>query len=164
MEEKTPDVPAADRPPLKRSRRALLIAPILFLAGAGGGFWGWQKGIMPLLSNEKNHDKATDYDLGKDIAFIPLEPILINLGAGESGRFLRFQAQIEVAASAEAEVNMLIPRLMDVLNGYLRAVDPALLEERTALIRLKAQMLRRLQMVAGGSKVRDLLVMEFVVS
>jgi flagellar FliL protein len=53
---------------------------------------------------------------------------------------------------------------MDVLNGYLRAVEVAEIEDRSALIRLRAQMLRRVQIVTGEGRVRDLLVTEFVVN
>ena len=51
---------------------------------------------------------------------------------------------------------------MDVLNIYLRALDPHELQEPAALLRLRAQMLRRVQIVTGPGMVNDLLVMEFV--
>ena len=51
-----------------------------------------------------------------------------------------------------------------MLNGYLRAVEVADLEDRTALVRLRAQMLRRVQIVTGEGRVRDLLVTEFVIN
>jgi flagellar FliL protein len=57
-----------------------------------------------------------------------------------------------------------MPRVVDVLNGFLRAVDVTDLEDPAALLRLRAQMLRRVQIVTGEGAVRDLLVMEFVVN
>jgi flagellar FliL protein len=54
--------------------------------------------------------------------------------------------------------------VVDVLNGYLRALEPREIEDPAALMRIRAQMLRRVQVVAGGDRVRDLLVMEFVVN
>jgi flagellar FliL protein len=51
-----------------------------------------------------------------------------------------------------------------VLNGYLRAVETSDLENPAALVRLKAQMLRRIQIVTGEGRVRDLLVSEFVLN
>ena len=59
---------------------------------------------------------------------------------------------------------MLMPRILDVLNGYLRAVEVSQLDDPTALIRLRAQMLRRVQIVTGEGRVRDLLVTEFVLN
>jgi flagellar FliL protein len=51
-----------------------------------------------------------------------------------------------------------------VLNGYLRAVDAADLEDPAALVRVRAQMLRRVQLVTGEGRVRDLLVTEFLLN
>ena len=53
---------------------------------------------------------------------------------------------------------------MDVLNSYLRAVAVSDLEDPSALVSLRAQMLRRIQLVTGEGRVRDLLIMEFVLS
>ena len=65
---------------------------------------------------------------------------------------------------AEADVTKLTPRVMDVLNSYLRAVAVSDLEDPSALVSLRAQMLRRIQLVTGEGRVRDLLIMEFVLS
>ena len=54
--------------------------------------------------------------------------------------------------------------ILDVLNGYLRAVEMRELEDPSALVRLRAQMLRRVQIVTGEGRVRDLLVTEFVIN
>ena len=61
-------------------------------------------------------------------------------------------------------MTQLTPRVMDVLNSYLRAVEVSDLEDPSALIGLRAQMLRRIQLVTGDGRVRDLLIMEFVLS
>jgi len=63
-----------------------------------------------------------------------------------------------------AEVEAIRPRIVDVLNGYLRAIDIATLEDPVTLTRLRAQMLRRIQVIAGPGRVKDLLIMEFVLS
>lgn len=98
------------------------------------------------------------------VAFVALDPLIVNL-SGQAGRqYLRFSAQLEVAPEFLSEIQALRPRIIDVLNGYLRAVQPADLEDPTALMRLRAQMLRRVQIVAGQDRVRDLLIMEFVIN
>ena len=71
---------------------------------------------------------------------------------------------MEVKGGSEEEVTLLLPRVLDVLNGYLRAVDVRELESPSALIKLRAQMLRRVQLVTGEGQVRDLLIMEFVLN
>jgi flagellar FliL protein len=86
-----------------------------------------------------------------------------NLSWCRSGR-LRFSAQLEVSPQYVEDVTKLIPRVMDVLNSYLRAVSLADIEDPGALVSLRAQMLRRVQLVTGEGRVRDLLVMEFVLN
>ena len=59
---------------------------------------------------------------------------------------------------------MLKPRILDVLNEYLRAVEEIELESPGSLTLLRAQMLRRIAIVVGDGLVRDLLILEFVLS
>ena len=99
-----------------------------------------------------------------DIAFVPIDPLVVSLGSEPAGRYLHFTAQLEVAKAFQPDVTLLLPRVIDVLNSYLRAVEVADLEDPTALVRLRAQMLRRVQMVAGDGRVRDLLVTGFVIN
>ena len=66
--------------------------------------------------------------------------------------------------SSAAAVQAEMPRIVDALNTYLRAVEVRDLEDPAALTRLRAQMLRRVQIVTGAGEVRDLLVTEFVLN
>ncbi len=99
-----------------------------------------------------------------DIAFVPLDPLVISLAPQVGSRHLRFGAQLEVAADRRAEVELLRPRVADVLNVFLRAVDPRDLEDPAMMEILRAQMLRRIQLVTGPDRVRDLLIVEFVLN
>lgn len=51
-----------------------------------------------------------------------------------------------------------------MLNGYLRAIAVSEIEDPAGLVRLRAQLLRRIQIVTGEGRVRDLLVTEFVLN
>jgi flagellar FliL protein len=93
-----------------------------------------------------------------------LDPILLSLPPGSSSKLLRFSGHLEVVPEQREAVTGLMPRIHDVLNTYLRAVDVEDLEEPAALLRLRAQMLRRVQVVVGDGPVRDLLVTEFVLN
>ena len=57
-----------------------------------------------------------------------------------------------------------MPRVIDVLNSYLRALEIGDIADAAALVRLRAQMLRRIQIVTGAGRVNDLLIMEFVLN
>ncbi len=146
----------------KRSKMPLIIGLFLALISGGGGFFAMKSGILPIGGHAAPGGETTQ--ALPDIAYVPVDPIMISLPPGAPGRHLRFAAQIEVTKSNAAEVTLLMPRIIDVLNSYLRAVDPAGFDDPGAMTRLRAQMLRRLQIVTGEGRVRDLLITEFVLN
>lgn len=154
--------------PKKKSKMPLILGVVLALALGGGGFFAVYSGMILAPSTPDEHAAAEDAGHESNplpkVAFVPIEPLVINLGSASVSRHLKFRAELEVEPDAEAEVTSVLPRVTDVLNGYLRAVSVAELEEPTALIKLRAQMLRRIQIVTGEGRVRDLLIMEFVLN
>jgi len=100
---------------------------------------------------------------GKTV-FVPVDPITISLHDSQAARHLRFRAQLEVNADFKNEVRAVLPRVTDVMNSYLRAIELKDLTGPMTLVRLRAQMLRRVQVVTGKGRVRDLLIMEFVLN
>lgn len=150
----------ADEPPARKRR---LLPILLGLAGAviagAGGFYAVSSGLIGGAA-----EPPTTVGPLPDIAFVPVDPLTVTLPQGADARHLRFTAQIEVAGPHRDEVAHLMPRILDVMNGYLRAVDVMTLQEATALPTLRAQLLRRIQIVTGEGRVRDLLVTEFVLN
>lgn len=142
----------------------MLIGVVLALLLGGASFYAVWSGFV--LGPSEHQESASEVVVPRmpDIAFVPVPPFLVSLGPGTDARHLRFQAQLEVNKAYEADVIMLLPRVVDVLNSYLRAVEPSELEESGALNRLRAQMLRRAQIVTGDGRLRDLLIMEFVLN
>jgi flagellar protein FliL len=145
----------------KKPSRLPLIAGLVgaVILGAGGFYVAWSG--MFASSGHSQEEQVTDLP---DIAFVPVDPVVISLPPGSASEHLRFTAQLEVAASHGAEVTMLLPRIADVLNGYLRAINVVELEDPTAFVRIRAQLLRRIQIVTGDGRVRDLLITEFVLN
>lgn len=152
--------PQEAAPAPKRSKLPLILGLILALSGGGGGFYATYSGMI--LGHDAN--APAQPSALPDIAFVPLDPLVVSLGAGGRSRHLRFVAQLEVETAYRADVDKLKPRVLDLLNGYLRAVEPHEFDDPAALIRLRAQMLRRIQIVTGEGRVRDLLVTEFVLN
>lgn len=148
--------------PKKKSKLPLILGVVLFLALGGGGFFAVYSGII--LGHSAPETAASKVGDLPEIAFVPLEPVTITLGEVSANTHLRFAAQLEVNLAYQADVVLLIPRILDVMNGYLRAVAVEELGDPNALIRLRSQMLRRIQIVTGEGRVRDLLVTEFVLN
>jgi len=143
-----------------RSKKPLLIGLILALALGGGGFYVAFSGLL----GGGGVPRAPALTPAPDVAFVPITPLTISLGPDSGSRHLRFSGELEVPTNLRAEVEKLMPRVADVLNGYLRAVETRQFDDPTALIRLRAQMLRRVQIVVGEGRVRDLLVTEFLLN
>lgn len=151
--------------PKKRSKKPMILGLALFLVLGGAGFYAVFSGMI--LGHEDPAAAAAAEAAAAplpDIAFLPVDPLTISIGTGADERHLRFVAQIEVGATHAAEVTTLMPRILDVLNGYLRAIDPAELKEPSALARVRAQILRRIQIVTGEGRVRDLLITEYILN
>lgn len=156
--------PETDRP-RKAGKKPLVIGLAMAVLGAGGGFFVVQSGILAGSDDPaqaSNQPVATAMAL--TVGFVALDPLVISLPSTNGRDHLRFSAQLEVPLAHVAEVEAIKPRIVDVLNGYLRAVDLAELENPAALARMRSQMLRRIQVVAGDGRVSDLLIMEFVLS
>ena len=152
-----------DAEPKKKSKLPLILGLVLFAVLGSGGFYAVYSGLVlaPAAATSAGKEHASDMP---DIAFVPLDPVTITLGEVSANIHLRFAAQLEVDSARKDEVTLLIPRILDVLNGYLRAVEVAELGDPNALVRLRSQMLRRIQIVTGEGRVRDLLVTEFVLN
>ncbi len=155
----------ADKP-RKRGKMGLLLGLVFGVALGGAGFYAvWSGMVDPASLLGGGHAKEEKAEAPAPIfAFVPMEPIMISLPPGSTARHLRFIGQLEVEPAQQIEVAGLMPRILDTLNTYLRAVEVRDLEDPTAIQRLRAQMLRRVQVVVGEGRVRDLLITEFILS
>ncbi|SNT03730.1 flagellar basal body-associated FliL family protein [Tropicimonas sediminicola] len=153
---------AVETTPKTGKLKPILIGLGLALALGGAGFYATYSGMLDLSGKASDgHAAAASVP---DVTFVPVDPILVSFSSNGQSRHLRFRADLEVAPLEAANVEALMPRVLDVLNSYLRALEIEELERPTALIRIRAQMLRRVQMVVGEDRVEDLLVTEFVLN
>jgi flagellar FliL protein len=162
--------------PAKKSKMPLIIGLVLGIAGAGCGFFAVQSGLLPFgnmpapevaqVTKEapEGVDKGESAEEIANLAFIEMEPIVVTLNRASGVQQLRFRAQLEVNQADQAEVETVLPRVVDVLNSYLRALELEDLTDPMALPKLRAQMLRRINIVTGQGRVRDLLIMDFVLN
>jgi flagellar protein FliL len=158
-----------DVAPKKASKKPLILGLVLAIVGGGAGFyatWSGMLGGAAETAADSHGEGGTDDHTAAlpAVAFVPITPVVISLGRDASSRHLRMTAQLEVGPPFAAEVTHLLPRILDVLNGYLRAIDVAELENPSGLVRIRAQLLRRIQIVTGEGRVQDLLITEFVLN
>jgi flagellar FliL protein len=171
------DIEAAEDEQPKKKSKGLLFGLIGAVALGGGAFFGVYSGMIPLPFGDKpeeaeseeyadkgEKDEAAYHSGGGPVAFVPLDPIIVSLGPTAKSKHLKVSVSIEVNPESEEQVTMLTPRVIDVLNTFLRAVDEREFEVPRAMMRLRAQMLRRVQLVTPQGAVRDLLIQEFILN
>ena len=163
--------------PAKSGKLGLILGLVGALALGGGGFYAVYSGILDpaALMGGSTESTGEHGEAAKgpatsgpgsltDVAFVKLDPIMVSLPPGSGAKLLRFSGQLEVAPEHVGEVTTLLPRVVDTLNTYLRAVDVADLAAPAMAVKIRAQMLRRVQIVTGEGRVRDLLISEFVLN
>ena len=94
--------------------------------------------------------------------FVELDPLVVNIRSSSKYQLLKFVGQLEVKPEHASDIEQIKPRLMDVRNPYLSALAAARLDDPFALSNLRAQLLRRLQVISGEGRIADLLIMEFI--
>ncbi|WP_170410815.1 flagellar basal body-associated FliL family protein [Ruegeria arenilitoris] len=154
--------------PEKSGKKGMIIGVILAVAGAAGGYFLTTSGLFPFggkpaMEDVKETDNGKAVKALPQVGFIDLPAVIVSVNAGDS-RHLKFHAQLEVNSEHAADVEKMKPRIMDILNGYLRAVEVSDLEDSLALMRIRGHLLRRIEIVVGEGRVRDVLVMEFVLN
>ena len=182
MSDEQANAGAENEEPPKKKSKALLFGLIGAVLLGGGTFFGVFSGMIPLpfgappaeesapkddghaLEGESEGEVGTEHADMKPAAFVPLQAMVISLGPEARSKHLKLVVSVEVKPEAEAEVTAVKPRILDVLNTFLRAVDERDFESPRAMLRLRAQMLRRVQLVTPQNSVRDLLIQEFVLN
>lgn len=172
------DDAVADEEASKGKKSPLLIigAGLAILLG-GGSFYAVYSGMihLPFMPQddagkpEMAETTGPEFTPGRheemaDAVFVPLDPLVIALGPRAEASHLKLTVQIEADPAQADAVAALAPRILDVLNTLLRAIDETDVAEPHAMIRLRAQMLRRVQLVTPPGAVRDLLIQQFVLN
>ncbi|MGB7317239.1 MAG: flagellar basal body-associated FliL family protein [Planktotalea sp.] len=158
------DVIDEDAPP-KKGKLGLIIALFLALIAGGGGFFAAFSGMLPLGGSSDENAESSDAVPLKALVhntYVALDPLVVNIRSSSKYQLLKFVSQLEVKPEHAADIELLKPRLMDVMNTYLNALEAARFEDPIALIKLRAQLLRRLQIITGDGRIEDLLIMEFI--
>ena len=116
-----------------------------------------------LVENKQDEPKKITKSY-QDMAFVNLEPLVVTLGPTATSEYLKISVSLETTKDNAKKIEHLKPKFRDVLNTYLRAVNENDLVDPTAMTRLRAQLLRRLQLVAPSEAVSDVLITDFVLN
>ena len=100
--------------PKNRSKIPLILGVVLAILGGGGGFMAVQMGLVGGSHEEVHEEIEAVAEELPDLAFVPMETLVINLPQHAQARHLLFTAQLEVEPAFQQEVTDLMPRIVDV--------------------------------------------------
>lgn len=137
---------------------------VLAMTLGGGGFYATFSGIADPVLHAMNGPAKSSAPSADAPRFLELDPMMVTVGSANTIRQLRFRAFLQLGNEGGTPVAALQPRILDIFATYLRAVPVDRLEDPTALLQLRAQLLRRVQLLAGTDAVEDLLIIDFVIA
>lgn len=146
----------------------LVILPLLLLAGGGAG--AYYGGFLdPFLGKSGGHEAAVDetetLHAGVSTTFYELPEMLVNLeSSGRRTNYLKLVLALEVEDDDDiAELEDVLPRIVDNFQVYLRELRVEDLHGSAGLQRLREELLLRVNASTRTAKVRDVLFKEMLV-
>jgi flagellar FliL protein len=144
-------------PTKKRSKLLLFGAPAALLVVLGGGLWF--SGVLSGLLGGHKPLHAT----GPVFVKVPEIVANLNVPAGQDS-YAKLEATLELSPTASAaQVMRDMPRIIDVFQTYLRAMDPAELRGASGTYRLREALINRVRIAAAPNKIRNVLFEELIV-
>jgi flagellar FliL protein len=91
--------------------------------------------------------------------------LIVNIQAADgSPAYLKLSLALELYSGDEkAGLQALMPRIVDQFQGYLRELRVDDIKGSAGIMRLKEEMLRRINVAAAPYRVRDVLLKEMIV-
>jgi len=155
-EDETDEPTAA--PKRKFSLKMIIIAAAGLLVLGGGG-------AAAYLFLGASHEKPAQTAL-KPAIFVDLPDVLVNLSNAGTDRtqYLKVKIVLELPdPSGVAQIQPLMPRVMDAFQTYLRELRPTDLDGSAGLYRLKEELTRRVNAAVAPNRITAVLFKEIVV-
>jgi len=162
-EDETAEAEEAKAAPAKRrfSLKLILIAVggLVALGGIGGGSYYF-------FFAHKKEDVAAAEKV-KPPVFLDMPDVLVNLspnGGSDRTQYLKVKVVLELPDQAmSAEIQPVMPRIMDTFQTYLRELRPTDLDGSAGLYRLKEELTRRVDAAIAPNHINAVLFKEIVV-
>jgi len=152
---------------LKRflTKKILMIAvPALVLVLGGGGAGAY---FFLLKPKDAGHEKLAEAPplTPPEVAFSDVPDILVNIQSSDgTPAYLKLSLSLEMDNELEKTgMTALMPRLVDQFQSYLRELRVEDLKGSEGVLRLKEELLRRVNASAAPYKVRDVLLKQMII-
>jgi flagellar FliL protein len=99
------------------------------------------------------------------VAFYDMPDIVVNIQSAEgTPAYLKLAVSLELTGADEkAGIQPLMPRVVDEFQGYLRELRVDDLKGSAGVMRLKEELLRRINVATAPFKIKDVLLKEMIV-
>ena len=145
-----------------------IVLPLLLIGGGGGAayFFGLLDSLLGIehSADGEAHEAAAPEEAGPSV-FYELPEMLVNLNStGKKANFLKLLVSLELESpEAQAEVEAVLPRVIDSFQVYLRELRIEDLRGSAGLYRLREELLLRVNAAVAPVKVKDVLFKEMLV-
>ena len=151
--------PAAAKRKLSLKLILMVVGGLVVLGGIGGGAYFF------FFAHKK--EAAIAANQVKPPVFFDLPDVLVNLsssGANERTQYLKVKVVLELPDQAlSAQIQPVMPRIMDAFQTYLRELRPTDLDGSAGLYRLKEELTRRVDAAIAPNHINAVLFKEIVI-
>jgi flagellar FliL protein len=154
--------------PKKRfGKKFLLIAGggalALLLALGGGAYFFLFSGSS--AAKNKTAEAAAIPLVAPTVAYFDMPDLVVNIQSADGApAYLKLSVALELdSADEKAGLQVLMPRVIDQFQGYLRELRIDDLHGSAGVVRLKEELLRRVNVAAAPYPVHDVLLKEMIV-
>jgi len=141
----------------------MIIVPVLVLVLGGGGAGAYFFLFKKAASGEAAHHEEPLTP--PKVAFSDMQDILVNIQSNDgTPAYLKLGLSLELEDEEQkTALEPLMPRITDQFQAYLRELRLDDLKGSAGVLRLKEELLRRVNVAAAPYKVRDVLLKEMIV-
>jgi flagellar protein FliL len=147
-----------------KTKKVLMIAAPALLLIVGGSV-----GAYFLMKAPDGHAQAAQEEdvplTPPKVAFSDMQDILVNIQSSDgTPAYLKLGVSLELEDEEQkAALEPLMPRITDQFQAYLRELRLDDLKGSAGVLRLKEELLRRVNVAAAPYKVRDVLLKEMII-
>jgi flagellar FliL protein len=155
--------PEESAKPQGKRQLILLAAPIVLVAVIGSALWF--TGILPRLVGLGHVEETAETAGPRTPIYVDLPEMVANLNANpHRPNYLKLVARLEVAKQSDVDrVKLVMPRLQDLFQTYMREMRPEELRGSAGTYRLREELIARANLAAAPTRVTDVLFIQLLI-
>ena len=150
-----------------KKKLIIIIVLLLVVIGgiAGAYFSGMLQPVVDMISGGEKEEVAVEGEAAHDAFFYDMPELLVNLNTGSrKPTYLKIRVSLELEkAEDQPRVEILMPRIIDNFQVYLRELRIDDLKGSAGMYRLREELLARVNVAVAPTRINDVLFKEMLV-